>query len=234
MLKKFLIKLISLVKLDALILFRQSGYLQQIGWVKSFRLKQPIDRDLQPLPWYTYSAIEYIKQLDFSHREVFEYGSGNSTIFWSKLAKRVVSIENNQQWYELVAKSVAKNVEIKLIKDDAAYIQAILQHENFDVIVIDGSYRLDCATTAINRLKPGGFIILDNSDWHVKTAKVLRDANLIQVDLTGLGPINHYAWTTSFFLHRDFNLQPKGNNQPEHGTGALKQYAQEQRYLKQN
>lgn len=234
MLKKFLVKLISLVKLDAPLLFWQSGYLQKIGWDKSFRLKQPLDHDLQPLPWYTYSAIEYIKQLDFSEREVFEYGSGNSTIFWSKLAKRVVSIENNREWYEIVSQNISQNVEIKLIKDDAAYIQEILQHENFDVIVVDGSHRLDCATTAVNRLKPGGFIILDNADWHVKTAKTLRNSNLIQVDMTGLGPINRYAWTTSFFLHRDFNLQPKGNNQPEHGTGALKQYAQEQRYWEQS
>ena len=228
MLKTYFLKLISLVKLEAQFRFWRSDYLQKIGWIDSFRLKQPIDVDKQPLPWYTYPAIEYIKQLDFSTQEVFEYGSGNSTIFWSKLAKRVVSIENNQKWYETVSKRVGENVTVKLIMDDALYIQEILNYESFDIIVIDGSHsRLDCAKVAINKLKSGGIIILDNSDWHVKTAKLLRDSNLIQVDMTGLGPINAYTWTTSFFLHRDFNLQPKGINQPEHGIGSLKQYAKE-------
>ena len=227
MLKTYFLKLIFPVKLKAQLRFWKSGYLQKTGWIDSFKLRQPIDANREPLPWYTYPAIEYIKQLDFSDREVFEYGSGNSTIFWSKLAKRVVSIENNQKWYETIAKGVVENVEVRLIENDALYIQEILNHKSFDVIVIDGSHRLECARVAINKLKSGGIIILDNSDWHVKTAKILRSNDLIQVDMTGLGPINPYTWTTSFFLHRDFNLQPKGINQPEHGIGALKQYAQE-------
>lgn len=227
MLKSYFLKLISLAKLEAQFRFWRSSYLQKIGWINSFNLKKPVDVDKQPLPWYTYPAIEYIKQLDFSNREVFEYGSGNSTIFWSKLAKRVVSIENNQKWYETISKRVGKNVEVKLIIDDALYIKEIINHESFDVIVVDGYHRFDCAQAAVSKLKSGGIIILDNSDWHVKTAKLLRDSNLIQVDMTGLGPINAYTWTTSFFFHRDFNLQPKSINQPEHGIGALKQYAKE-------
>jgi hypothetical protein len=54
-----------------------------------------------------------------------------------------------------------------------------------------------------------------------------RDADLIQVDMTGLGPINSYVWTTSFFFHRNFRFKPKSINQPEHGINAIKQYAKE-------
>ena len=138
--------------------------MKKIGWIDSFRLKKPIDANKQPFPWYTYPAIEYIKQLDFSDKEVFEYGSGNSTIFWSKLAKKVVSIENRKEWYEIISSKVGKNAEVKLIMDDASYIQEILNYESFDVILIDGFHRIDCAKAAINKLKYGGIIILDNSD----------------------------------------------------------------------
>ncbi len=227
MLKKSFRKLLSLVKLEPQFCFWKSGYLNQIGWIDSFALKRPIDANKNPCPWYTYPAIEYINQLDFSNKEVFEYGSGNSTIFWSEVAKRVVSIENNKEWYEIISSKVGKKTEVQLIVDDVSYIQEILNHENFDIIVIDGLHRLDCAKVAIERLKPGGIIILDNSDWFVKTAKFLRESNLIEVDMTGLGPINPYAWTTSFFFDRNFSFQPKAVNQPEHGVGALKHYAKE-------
>lgn len=224
MLRKFFHKLLSLFQLESLWFFWRSGYLQKTGWLESFKLKQPVDANIQPIPWYTYPALEYIKQLDFSNKQVFEYGSGNSTIFWSTIAKKVISIENNSEWYEKVVSRVDRNTEIKLIVNNTLYVQEILSHGNFDIIVVDGSCRLECAQAAINRLNPGGMIILDNSDWHIKTAKFLRESNLIQVDMTGIGPINPYAWTTSFFIHRDFKLQPKGVNQPEHGAGALKQY----------
>ena len=55
-----------------------------------------VDKDNNPIPWYTYPAIEYLKQLDFSEKSIFEYGSGNSTIFWSKVAKSVISVENDE------------------------------------------------------------------------------------------------------------------------------------------
>src|SRR5688572_10403591 len=49
----------------------------------------------QPIPWYTYPAIEFIRQLDFSQSTVFEYGSGNSTMFWAASAARVISVEED-------------------------------------------------------------------------------------------------------------------------------------------
>ena len=225
MLKRFFLKLISWLRIEAPLKFWRSGYLQKVGWLDSFRLKQAIDAEHNPLPWYTYPAIEYIKQFDFSNLEVFEYGSGNSTIFWSQLAIKIVSIENNPQWYKTVAEKVARNVELKLIENKDYYIEELEKYDKFDIIIIDGSYRHECAKVAVKKLKPGGIILLDNADWYVETAKLLRESDLIQVDMTGLGPINPYVWTTSFFLHREFNFKPKTENQPEHGVGALKQYA---------
>lgn len=225
MLKNFFLKLISWLRIEAPLRFWRSGYLQKVGWIDSFRAKQAIDAERNPLPWYTYPAIEYIKQFDFSSLEVFEYGSGNSTIFWSKVADKIVSIENNYRWYETVAQKVAQNVELKLIENKDSYIKEIENYTGFDIVIIDGSYRDECAKVAVKKLNPGGMILLDNADWHVAAAKLLRDSDLIQVDMTGLGPINPYVWTTSFFLHRKFNLKPKNVNQPEHGIGALKQYA---------
>ena len=91
------------------------------------------------------------------------------------------------------------NVELKAIEDKDSYIKELEKYDEFDIIIIDGSYRSECAKVAVKKLKPGGMIVLDNADWHVEAAKLLRESDLIQVDMTGLGPINPYVWTTSFF-----------------------------------
>ena len=189
-----------------------------------------VDKDNHPIPWYTYPAIEYLKQLDFSEKKVFEYGSGNSSLFWAKVAKKVVSIESDREWYEKIySQNKYNNLEIKLISDLQSYDREILNYEDgFDVIIIDGKNRYQCSQEAIKKLKPGGLIILDNSDWFVKSAKLLRESNLIQIDMTGFGPINGYTWTTSFFLHNEFHFHTKNNTiQPKHGIGSLENYAKE-------
>jgi hypothetical protein len=64
------------------------------GHAASSRAQVPIDGDGNPTPWYTYPAIAYLSQLDFSERIVFEYGSGNSTLWRGARSKRVVSVES--------------------------------------------------------------------------------------------------------------------------------------------
>jgi hypothetical protein len=49
----------------------------------------------------------------------------------------------------------------------AAYADAILDfpEESFDFVLIDGRARVECALNAFCRIKPGGFLMLDNSEW---------------------------------------------------------------------
>ncbi|MEJ7780595.1 MAG: class I SAM-dependent methyltransferase [Daejeonella sp.] len=182
-----------------------------------------IDKNGEFIPWYTYPAIEYIKQLDFSDRSVFEFGSGNSTVFWAKRCKKAASIEDNREWYNKMTHELPANVEYKLIPDKADYVDSINQFsEGFDIIIIDGNHRFECTVEALKKLNSDGIIILDNSDWHEKSAKLLRDADLIEVDMAGFGPINGYTWTTSFFFSRSVKLNPAYKRQPVIGIGGIK------------
>lgn len=49
----------------------------------------------------------------------------------------------------------------------AAYTDVILEFpkESLDFVVIDGRARVECACNAFDRLRPGGFLLLDNSEW---------------------------------------------------------------------
>ncbi len=195
------------------------------GYLRSVATETPLDNDLNPNPWYTYPAVEYLKQLDFRDKRVFEYGCGHSTLFWAARAQHVVSVEHNREWYETMASRVPTSCQVIFEPESNAYASTIDEfHDGFDVIVVDGLVtgrtRLKCAKAAVRRLRPGGMIILDNSDWLPESSRYLRTSGLIEIDMTGFAPINDYTCTTSFYLHRAFAFEPLGDRQPMHGTGA--------------
>lgn len=77
-----------------------------------------IDSNNNPIPWYTYPSIEYLSNLDFSNKRVLEWGSGNSSLFWAKRAKEVVSIENDQTWFDMINSKKLNNQSIYLQNAD--------------------------------------------------------------------------------------------------------------------
>lgn len=180
-----------------------------------------IDLEGKPIPWYTYPAIEFLNQIDLKNKSIFEFGSGNSTRFWKSRCSRLVSVEHDKKWFDKVKNDLPSQVDYNLIEID--YHQSINNFdEKFDVIIIDGKNRFECALESIKKLNEDGFIILDNSDWYQKTSKLLRDNDLIEIDFSGFGPINEYTWTTSFYLKRNVKFKPAYNRQPNYSIGSLK------------
>ena len=56
------------------------------------------------MPWMTFDAIRFLKKNLKKNMKVFEYGSGGSSVFFSKQAGEVISIEHNKEWFTLVKK----------------------------------------------------------------------------------------------------------------------------------
>ncbi|CAL1239032.1 class I SAM-dependent methyltransferase [Candidatus Methylocalor cossyra] len=205
------------------------------GYLRALREGMCVDAAGNPIPWYTYPAIEQLSKWDFSESEVFEYGCGNSTRWWAERAKRVVSVESSREWYNKILESstLPDNVQPILSPFEEgdgeaarrAYIDAINAFAEFDIIVIDGvtadKTRLDCARAALNHLKKGGMIILDNADWHPQTSRLLREAGLLEIDYCGNGPLNTYTETTSLFLSEGFRVSPRNDIHPGYAIGGL-------------
>lgn len=196
---------------------------------RSIDEKVCIDKDGNPLPWYTYPAIEYLSQFDYGTKKIFEYGCGYSSQFWARQALSVISIEDNQDYFERWQNEFKEsNLFIHWRDEGEIYEQAIFEEDDcYDVIVIDGKRRTECAAAAVKKLADGGMIILDDSDRintseeYVKAVEILRAANLIQVDFYGFCPMNNYTKTTSLFLNRDFNFKSLYKVQPINGIGNL-------------
>jgi hypothetical protein len=196
--------------------------LLRYGYLRTVARNECLDAEGRPIPWYTYPALEFIRQLDFRERTVFEYGSGNSTLFWSAIAKQVVSVEHELEWFTRMRTLAPPNC--RMVFEDTAdrYVDAIRSAgTRFDVVVVDGQSRLRCAEAAADCLADGGLIILDNSDWFPRTSAALRARNLIEVDMAGFGPINDYTSTTSFYFDRRFAIGPKADRQPVPGVGSV-------------
>ncbi len=200
----------------------------RFGHARSVRLAEPVDAAGREIPWFTYPAIEYLSQLDYRGKTVFEFGAGNSSLFWGRRAARVVSVEHNRAWYGRLQGRLRAGHELHLVEAPAEYPQVLARSaERFDVIVVDGIERRACCAAAVARLQPGGLVILDNADWHDRCAAVLRAAGLLEVDFAGFGPINRYTWTTSLFFHREFAFPCREAHQPLHGIGSLPQREEE-------
>ena len=194
------------------------------GHARSVRIGRAVDRAGQPLPWFTYPAIEYLQQLDLSHARVFEYGSGQSTLFWAREAAEVVSVEDNETWYADIRHQLPPHCTYVFEPDLHRYVETIRRFGLFDVIIVDGPARgrtrLRCAREAVAHLRPGGLVVLDNADWLPESAAVLRDADLLQVDMSGFFPVGGHTQTTSLFFHRECRFVAKGNRQPHPSAAA--------------
>ena len=171
------------------------------GYFRSVVKGAPVTADGEPLPWFTYPAIEYLKQFNLSEKRVFEYGAGNSSLFWAARAREVVAVESDRHWFNRISGVCPPNLFLNFHANKKDYISCITRQEGkFDVIVIDGQWRNACAAICDTYLNKDGMIIFDNSDRHYKGCDLLREKGYLQVDFCGFSPINRYASTTSLLL----------------------------------
>lgn len=195
------------------------GLFFRYGWLRAWWENRPVDANGDALPWITYPAIDFLSQLDFSDATVFEWGSGNSSIWWAPRCKSIATVESNAQWVSYIRERLPTAVELIETQFNVdAELRALTSRAppEQDVFVIDnhGPFRWRCAEVAVKYLRPGGLIILDNSDQCLKACQVMRDAGFTQIDFTGFVPSGGYAQTTSLFYRGGFRFRSRTAEQP--------------------
>ncbi len=179
--------------LTKLLSLRVFGYLIDIGWFNAFKTGEPVGKNFEPLPWLTYSFIDFITGRLSKEFNVFEFGSGNSTLFFANRVKQVRSVEHNSEWYNKLKGKIPTNSNLILSKSDSSedYI-AVLKQSNtkFDLIIIDGIHRVDCCLSVSNFLTDKGVIILDDSEreQYSEGIKYLMEEGFKKVDFWGIPP----------------------------------------------
>jgi len=184
-------------------------YLEEIGWFRSVEERLPVDRDGNCLPWFTYPAISFLNGRIQRDMTVFEYGSGNSTLWWSQRVCSVVSYEHDLGWYSYLKDIVPSNTEYRHcdLEYGGEYCKAILAYKDrFSIVVIDGRDRVNCAKNSLGALRENGLIVWDNSDrekYQEGYSHLIR-SGFRRLDFEGHGPVNPHKWCTSVFY--------RGNN----------------------
>src|SRR5450830_523789 len=91
--KKFIILCISAIKVCKKLIF-------DFGYGTAILRGEAVDRNGNPIPWFTYPCVDYLKQLDLRDKSAFEWGPGNSTLFLASRCKDVTSVEECEVYYK--------------------------------------------------------------------------------------------------------------------------------------
>jgi len=101
-------------------------------WLKYIDPKRNAVDDQQP--WLAFSAIRFLQKIVTKNMTVYEWGSGGSTLFWSKHVAKVISVEHDPNWfYKLKEKLASKtNITYKLIEPstDNSYNASLVADPN--------------------------------------------------------------------------------------------------------
>ena len=187
--------------------------LGDLGWHASARAKAPVDAEGHPLPWYAYPAILWLGPRLAPSLRVFEYGAGNSTLWYAERCAAVTSVEHDPGWVATLRQRLPANVELLHrattgdavdAPDDDPYVTALEDPGAFDIVVIDGRARLACARRVLPRLAPNALAILDNADRRSLAAilALAAELHLARIDFTGPAPGSGRLGTTTV-LGRD-------------------------------
>lgn len=183
---------------------RADSYLVSTGWARSRRERAPVDRNGEPLPWYTLPAIRFLEPRVRPHFRVFEFGAGNSTRWWAERVAEVRAVEHDSAWVERL-RPLLNGCAVLEHRPVNSSFYPLPDGGPYHIIVIDGRRRLECARNAVAALAPDGVIVWDNSERERYAAGLrhLDDAGFARIDFWGVVPGNVKEVATSIFYRAD-------------------------------
>ena len=202
---KTILKLITEPRiLSSLLSLRSYGYLSEVGWFNAIKSKSPVDQHLKPIPWVTYPFLDFVTERISKDLEVFEFGSGNSTLFFAQRVRWIVSVEHSKEWYDTLIKKVADNVKLILTKsdNDNDYVGCLgSTNKKFDIIFIDGIHRCECCVASLEFLTNKGVIVLDDSEREEYNSGIESIINhgFKRIDFWGISPGYLFKKATTVF-----------------------------------
>ena len=136
-----------------------------------------------PQPWITEESRDLLDRLLRRSDRGLEFGAGGTTTFFAPRVQHLYSVEGFDHWYEPLVQRLAdegvQNVSLQLASADElgyeseahrqAYVgaHADLAPGSLDFVFVDGEYRDDCALRAVELLRPGGLLVLDNAEIYL-------------------------------------------------------------------
>lgn len=128
---------------------------------------------LRVLPWITDGATDFIENIIFERNKldketrIFEFGSGNSTLYFLSRGCQVTSVDHDEEWSAKVlqsAQAFGYGDKLKLITAKRPY-HHLYQDSDIDITIIDGRDRVKCFQHVLENMKNNKqIIVFDNTE----------------------------------------------------------------------
>jgi len=185
----------------------EDSYLRTSGWMNSFYEKKSIDKSGRYVPFMNYSFVYFLDSKIKDGLDIFEYGSGYSTLYFSKGSNSVVSIERSLEWYSSLKDKVNENVKILLYDGNPDEYPGIIKKHGrkFDLIVVDDIQRCKCLMESVDCLNENGVVILDDSErvLYIDGIEFMKNAGFRELTIEGMKPGRRKMSRTSIFYREN-------------------------------
>ncbi len=194
------------------LLFQEKSFLYDQSYLRTIFTNKPTNRQKEPLPWLTYSAITFLDERLKSDLSLFEFGSGFSTLYFEKRIASVMSLEYDKKWFDLVRNKVdeQKTEVIYCASDhDGDYCRmAKNSGRRFDIVLVDGRDRVNCCRHSIDCLSDHGVLIFDDAerDKYSEVYEVMKERGFRHLKFSGLRPASCYFDTSTIFYRTGSNV----------------------------
>ena len=124
-------------------------------------------------PWLTRDMVELLKTRLTGAGRGLEWGAGRSTLWLAARLGSLVSVEHDEAYCRQVQAALEKkglrNVDLRFHPAEPDYVAVAdtLPPARLDFVLVDGQARDLCALAALPRLKPGGLLVVDNSNLYL-------------------------------------------------------------------
>lgn len=162
--------------------------------IDSSGIPKAVKVETEVLPLWPVAFVEWLEPRLTKQMHVFEFGSGNGTLWLARRVASTVSVEHHVHY---------KDALTPILPDNSALVYVPMsrldQYPNviegfrrkFDIVIVDGMLRDACIRLAVDHLTPDGVLILDNSDCEAFESQVwLKRQGWNSITLRG-----KYLWT---------------------------------------
>jgi len=130
-------------------------------------------------PWIPPSATKKIQQRLSPGARVLEIGAGMSTLWLAARCQTLLSIEADRKWFDrlgaILAARQIQNVDLQFRwRAHEMCDFSTVADGSIDLCFIDGGPRLQCIQAALAKLKPDGWLYVDNTDLYPETKQFLE------------------------------------------------------------
>ena len=139
-------------------------------------------------PWLTSDSIKILDSWLKPSDTGLEFGSGRSTHWFASRVSHLTSIEHNLIWYKKISQEIEpirSKVDYQLHEDgvnnnaSSSYVNILrsIQSQSINFCLIDGVSRDYCAVECVDKISPGGIIIIDNANWFLPKKEKTKSPN---------------------------------------------------------